>query len=131
MDDLTTIVLAFNEEISLKETVFDLVKLEIPNHQIVISTSEMASAGCQKMAALLDSEFQNVRIYYQNKPFVAAAILELVENINSKYFIYMSADGETPALLVSKLFHEIRKMRLMLLALHVGFQVVLFKDMEQ
>jgi dolichol-phosphate mannosyltransferase len=96
--DLGIIVLAFNEVDSLEETINKIQNcLNGINFEIIISTSRRATTECQQMAEDLAHKFENVTCYYQVKPFVAAAVLEAVQKVNSQFLIYMSADGETPA----------------------------------
>jgi dolichol-phosphate mannosyltransferase len=107
MYKVSIIVLAFNENQSLRKTIQDLAALtDLTSTRILISTSANASIECLEAAKALESEFLNVNVYFQNKPFVAAAVLEALELCNSEYVVYMSADGETPATLVPSLLRE-------------------------
>ena len=96
--DLGIIVLAFNEVDSLEETITKIQNcLNGINFEIIISTSRQATKECQQRAEDLAKKFENVTCYFQSKPFVAAAVLEAIQQIESQFFVYMSADGETPA----------------------------------
>lgn len=97
LNKLGIIVLSFDEIKSLENTIHELNELPlgfIPD--IVISTSVHANIKCQEMAIKLSSKYRNVKILFQSKPFVAAAVLEANSILDSEYVIYMSADGETP-----------------------------------
>jgi dolichol-phosphate mannosyltransferase len=100
---LGIIVLAFNEVESLKLTINTLIRLIPKNSKVIISTSHYASKECLAVAKELSQVNKNVETYFQQKPFVAAAVLEAVEKLNSDLIIYMSADLETPPELVPKL----------------------------
>ncbi len=106
--DVLVIVLAFNEDASLAKTVHNLILEFSPlNPKIVISTSRSASQGCQNTATKLSIEFENVNVYYQKEPYVAAAVMEVVRATPAEYVIYMSSDGETPAAYAPKLIREL------------------------
>jgi dolichol-phosphate mannosyltransferase len=47
------------------------------------------------MAEQLSTKYPTVHVYYQEKPFVAAAVLEATLELETDVVIYMSADGET------------------------------------
>ena len=95
--EVLVIVLAFNEDLSLEKTIRNLIAEFSPlNPKIVISTSQNATLECKNKAIKLSDEFENVDLYYQKEPFVAAAVMEVVRTMPSEYVIYMSADGETP-----------------------------------
>ena len=105
---LVIIVLAFNEIRSLIETIDTLEEsTELESTQIVISTSRFAEPGCRSAASFLAQKYPNVSVYEQRAPFVAAAVLEAINLFDSKFIIYMSADKETPAILVPTLLSEI------------------------
>ena len=97
MNSLAIVVLAFNEVSSLEETIVGLRRV-FTNHQvqIIISTSRNATSECKNMSLSLSKNFENVSVYFQIEPFVAAAVLEASELVYADYLIYMSADGETP-----------------------------------
>jgi glycosyltransferase involved in cell wall biosynthesis len=96
--ELGIIVLAFNEVDSLEETISQIQSCLLGiDYEIVISTSKQATLECQEMARDLAQKHDKVSCYFQVKPFVAAAVLEVVQNIDSQFLVYMSADGETPA----------------------------------
>lgn len=96
--ELGIIVLAFNEVDSLEETIFQIQAwLHEIDYEIVISTSQHATIECQDMAKDLAQKYNKVSCYFQMKPFVAAAVLEVAQNSEAKFLVYMSADGETPA----------------------------------
>jgi dolichol-phosphate mannosyltransferase len=96
--ELGIIVLAFNEVDSLEETIFQIQAwLHEIDYEIVISTSQHATIECQDMAKDLAQKYNQVSCYFQMKPFVAAAVLEVAQNSEAKFLVYMSADGETPA----------------------------------
>ena len=96
--ELGIIVLAFNEVESLKETISQLeIYLKGIDCKVIISTSTHATIECQQMARDLAEKHHNVSCYFQVKPFVAAAVQEAAQNIDSQFLVYMSADGETPA----------------------------------
>jgi glycosyltransferase involved in cell wall biosynthesis len=102
------IVLAFNEVESLRLTVNELHDLlDINSTRITISTSKRALPDCQNTAKELEIAYPNVFVYFQKNPFVAAAVLEAVDQVDSKYVVYMSADKETPAELVPQLLATI------------------------
>lgn len=110
MPKLVVIVLAFNEVDSLIETIQILEdSTDASSTQIVISTSKFADLNCRKTAYFLEERYANVIVYEQKKPFVAAAVLEAKELFESEYVIYMSADNETPALLVPTLLRMIEQ----------------------
>jgi dolichol-phosphate mannosyltransferase len=94
---LSIIVLAFNEDKSLIETISKLNAL-LPKTQteIIISTTDRATWQCQNTAAMLERSNENVRVYFQKEPYVAAAVLEPLPSLKGKVVVYMSADGETP-----------------------------------
>ena len=108
MNKLSVIVLAFNEVNSLKTTVEEIYDL-MGNQdvEIIISTSKNATIPCQEMSASLQEKFSNLSLHFQNRPFVAAAVLEVLDTVKSKYVIYMSADKETPASLIPQLLAHI------------------------
>ncbi len=96
--ELGIIVLAFNEVDSLEATITQIRSCLIGiDYQVVISTSHNATNQCQQMAKDLAQKYDKVSCYYQLKPFVAAAVLEAADHVNSQFLVYMSADGETPA----------------------------------
>lgn len=102
------IVLAFSEDEALKDTVGGLlVGFGSLKPTIVISTSQHATSECQSTAIQLGLIHENVSVYFQKEPFVAAAVMEVVRNIPADYVIYMSADGETPAEFAPLLIREI------------------------
>ena len=108
MIKLHVIVLAFNEVSALKLTIRELHNLlDIDSTHITISTSRRASPECQKTADYLETIYSNVFVYYQKKPFVAAAVLEAIDQVASSYVVYMSADNETPASTVPLLLETI------------------------
>ena len=108
MSELGIIVLAFNEIDSLKETIIGINETFIDKKpEIIISTSRDGTIGCQAMAQSLSLEYPNVRVYFQQVPYVGAAVLEAVEILDTDYVIYMSADGETPFEACSRLFSKI------------------------
>jgi hypothetical protein len=108
--ELGIIVLAFNEVDSLAETITQLrMCLTEVNCEIVISTSLHATIECQQMAKSLAQKYENVSCYFQVKPFVAAAVLEAAQNIDSQFLVYMSADGETPAEAVPRMLDMQRR----------------------
>jgi glycosyltransferase involved in cell wall biosynthesis len=105
------IVLAFNEVASLKFTIENLIEsLSGRSYKIVISTSTFATKECQLMAIELANKNQNVDVYFQIKPFVAAAILEATATLNTKYIVYMSADLETPPEIIPLMIDEINRL---------------------
>jgi glycosyltransferase involved in cell wall biosynthesis len=96
--ELGIIVLAFNEVDSLDETISKIqTYLSEIEYEIVISTSNQATIECQNMAKHLARKYNKVSCYFQVKPFVAAAVLEVAQNMDTEFLVYMSADGETPA----------------------------------
>jgi hypothetical protein len=102
--ELGIIILAFNEVESLAKTVNDILELALDlSYKILISTSIFASTDCRAMANKLAVENRKVRVFYQKRPYVAAAVLEATTQLNCKLIIYMSADGETPAKLIPSL----------------------------
>jgi dolichol-phosphate mannosyltransferase len=108
MNKLSIIVLAFNEVVSLRHTVEELHQVtDYQTTKIIISTSVYAKEECREEAESLSGRFDNVRVYVQNKPFVAAAVLEALNLCDSTFIIYMSSDKETPATLVPLLLEEI------------------------
>lgn len=108
MAKLGIIVLAFNEVDSLEETILGINETFMETKpDIVISTSRAGSIGCQQMAQGLSNEFANVRVHFQQEPFVGAAVMEAVELLDTEYVIYMSADGETPFEACPRLYSEI------------------------
>ena len=108
MTSVGIIVLAFNEVEDLRKTVEKLIiNFNSHNMEIVISTSYFASTPCQAMANKLETLYSEVSVYYQEKPFVAAAILEVVAILKSDVIIYMSADGETPPEYAPILFNKL------------------------
>jgi len=110
MGELGIIVLAFNEIDSLQETIIGL-QAQFPEikPEIIISTSNFATQGCKEMAEKLATDWPNVTTYYQIQHYVAAAVLEAVEILDTKYVIYMSADGETPFEACKRLFDRINQ----------------------
>ena len=110
MNELAIIVLAFNEVRSLEVTIEEVVYL-VKNikTEVIIATSLRATPQCITKALQLEGRFDNVRVYFQNEPYVAAAVLESFQTLNSKYFIYMSADKETPAALIPHLLDKIKR----------------------
>ena len=97
MLELSVIILAFNEQESLRKTVLEIQSLLKPEcTNIIISTSHNATPECIKMSKLLSNEFENVSVFFQKKPFVAAAVLEALEIVTTERTIYMSSDSETP-----------------------------------
>jgi hypothetical protein len=46
-------------------------------------------------------------VYFQKNPYVGAAVTEAVELLHTKYFIYISADGETPFEACHRLYSRI------------------------
>lgn len=107
--ELGIIVLAFNEVDSLETTIFQIqTSLLGIDYEIVISTSHKATLECQKMARDLARKHDRVSCYFQVKPFVAAAVLEVVQNIDSQFLVYMSADGETPAEAIPRMLERQR-----------------------
>ena len=112
MTKLHVIVLAFNETSSLVSTIDELVSITpIDQVRITISTSHKATELCQMTAENLASKNSNVAVYYQQQPYVAAAVMEAVAKVESDFTIYMSADNETPANLVPLLLQEIETSR--------------------
>lgn len=110
MKNLLVVVLAYNEVNSLNETVDQLISLKIESlSRIVISTSKNADQKCQKMATVLENRFEIVQVHFQEKPFVAAAVLEVIEHANEEFTIYMSADGETPTYVIPTMISNQRE----------------------
>lgn len=108
MNSLAVIVLAFNEEESLEETIVGLRSVFLDHDvKIIISTSKNATSKCKEMSEKLSKNFENVQTHYQVRPFVAAAVLEASVLVDSDYIIYMSADGETPYEAAIRLFDKI------------------------
>ena len=108
MTETLIIVLAFNEVDSLEKTVNKLIEEFKPKSpKIVVSTTLKASSECLGMANALAVLHENVEVYFQREPFVAAAVMEVVRTIPSDYVIYMSADGETPAEYAPRLIQEL------------------------
>jgi dolichol-phosphate mannosyltransferase len=106
----TVIILAFNESNSLKQTVHEVLALtEEWDTEVIISTSHAATEECKATALSLQAATSNLRVHFQIKPYVAAAVLECVSNITTDYTIYMSADMETPAYLIPDLIRETLK----------------------
>jgi dolichol-phosphate mannosyltransferase len=107
---LVIVVLAFNEVESLNETVSEIIALELNClSRVVISTSKAASPRCLQAALELSSRFDKVEVYFQNKPFVAAAVMEVVSNISEELCVYMSADRETPVNVIPVMLHAMSK----------------------
>lgn len=110
MTELTVIVLAYNEVSSLKTTIERLNgTLSGQDVKIVISTSSLATRECIKMAKDLTAKFENVSLYFQVKPFVASAVMEVAHQSKSKYIVYMSSDLETPPELVATMLDKIKQ----------------------
>lgn len=110
MNKLGIIVLSFDEIKSLENTIHELNELPlgfIPD--IVISTSVHANIKCQEMAIELSNSYRNVKVHFQSKPFVAAAILEANLILDCEYIIYMSADGETPSAAIPQMLLTIEE----------------------
>jgi dolichol-phosphate mannosyltransferase len=110
MPKLSIIILAFNEVQSLKKTVEEIY--EVMNSQdieVIISTSRKATLPCQEMSISLKEFFPNLRLHFQIQPYVAAAVLEVLETVTSEFVIYMSADKETPASLIPQLLSHIEE----------------------
>ena len=106
--EILVIVLAFSEDESLKDTIDGLiVGFGSLKPMIVISTSENATPECKSTAEKLSLRHENVELYFQHEPFVAAAVMEVVRKTPADYIIYMSADGETPAEFAPLLIKEI------------------------
>ena len=111
MVETGVIVLAFNEVASLKFTIENLIgSLSGRSYKIVISTSTHATKECQLMAIDLANKNHNVDVYFQIKPFVAAAILEATATLDTKYIVYMSADLETPPEIIPLMIDEINRL---------------------
>jgi glycosyltransferase involved in cell wall biosynthesis len=109
MNKLGIIVLAFNEVKSLEETIKEIGALELRfKPDIVISTSIKASVLCQETAIRIASEKENVRVHFQSEPFVAAAILEACDILDTEFIVYMSADGETPPSAIPSMLSKIQ-----------------------
>ena len=110
MSSTGIIVLAFNEVEALSQTIEEIRRhLLGRNFQIIISTSKKATHECQARAVLLSELHKEVSVYFQKMPFVGAAVIEAVLELNTDYIVYMSADGETPARLCSNLIDEIEQ----------------------
>ena len=76
---------------------------------IVISTSVHANIKCQEMAIQQSNKYKNVKVHFQSKPFVAAAVLEANLILDCEYIIYMSADGETPSAAIPQMMLTIEE----------------------
>ena len=88
MTEIGVIVLAFNEVASLKTTIEKLeVELAERSYKIIISTSLNAEPECQNMAQILASKNQSIEVYFQKKPYVAAAVLEAAAKLDSKFIV--------------------------------------------
>ena len=110
MSSTGIIVLAFNEVAALSKTIEEIKEhLLGRNFQILISTSKKATHECQARAVLLSELHEEVSVYFQKMPFVGAAVLEAVVELNTDFIIYMSADGETPAKLCPVLIDVIEQ----------------------
>jgi dolichol-phosphate mannosyltransferase len=110
LNKLGIIVLSFDEVQSLKNTIRELNDLPLGfTPDIVISTSVHANIKCQEMAIELTNRFTNVKVHFQSKPFVAAAVLEANLVLDSEYIVYMSADGETPAAAIPQMLLTIEE----------------------
>ena len=110
MTEIGVIVLAFNEVASLKTTIEKLeVELAERSYKIIISTSLNAKPECQNMAQILASKNQSIEVYFQKKPFVAAAVLEAAAKLDSKFIVYMSADLETPPEIIPNMLDKINE----------------------
>lgn len=108
MKKLAIVILAFNESFSLEQTVKEILALDLKClSRIVISTSKDASKECQQTALALTCEFEIVEIYFQKKPYVAAAVMEVVSALNEALCVYMSADKETPVEVIPKMLNAI------------------------
>ena len=95
---ITVVVTALDETTSLQETVRNVIEgLDGVKFEIVISTSRLASPNCVDVARRLCQENSFLRLYFHTEPHVAAAILEVVKDVNSEFVAFMSSDGETPA----------------------------------
>lgn len=105
---LGVIVLAFNEVNSLKSCVFDILSTfnEIEG-ELVISTSRAATPECLQVVSELKAIKPQIKVHFQTRPFVAAAVMEAVHKLDTDFVIYMSADGETPASLIPLLYQTI------------------------
>ena len=51
---------------------------------------------CIRDRLIVDRYPKNVKVYFQDKPFVAAAIIEASKLARYDYIVVMAADGETP-----------------------------------
>lgn len=110
MNKLSIIVLAFNEVESLKLTVEEIFNImENEKIEVIISTSQNATRSCQEMSLDLQERFPNLRLHFQSKPYVAAAVIEVLASIKSEFVIYMSSDKETPASLIPQLLRHIEE----------------------
>jgi glycosyltransferase involved in cell wall biosynthesis len=110
MPKLSIIILAFNEVQSLKKTVEEIYEvMNCEDIEVIISTSRKATFSCQEMSVSLKEVFPNLRIHFQIQPYVAAAVLEVLETVTSEFVIYMSADKETPASLIPQLLRHMEE----------------------
>lgn len=98
MKNLTIIVTAMNETKSLEKTINGIIALDLNLElEIIISTSKKASPDCLLSSKLIADRYpKNVKVYFQKKPFVAAAIIEASKLARHDYIVVMAADGETP-----------------------------------
>jgi dolichol-phosphate mannosyltransferase len=110
---LGVIILAINEVDSLRECVTSALHLfpEIEG-KVVISTSKLATIECLQVVNELKVNVPKLKVHFQTEPFVAAAVLEVVAQLDTDYVIYMSADGETPTELIPELYRTINDLNL-------------------
>jgi glycosyltransferase involved in cell wall biosynthesis len=100
--------LAFNEVGTLFTTINKILQFtDEETCKIVISTSHLASPHTINAAEQISAASERVKLHFQKKPFVAAAVLEVVQDLKSDYVIYMSADMETPPEAVPRLISKI------------------------
>lgn len=108
--NLSIIVLAWNEVSSLRQTIEELQEiLGSTITDIFISTSKYALPECIATANELAKKYSNVAVYYQEKPFVASAVLEPLSMVRTKYVIYMSSDLETPTNVIPKMLEKVQE----------------------
>ncbi len=103
---VSIIIPAVNETVSLRKTVKIILESCKKEDlcEFVIVLGKISSEECVKTAKEIEKNYTEipVKIYYQKKPFIGAAISEAFEFVKGSHVVMMSSDLETPPEAISE-----------------------------
>ena len=106
--ELTVIVLAVNETFSLKETIDHVFSFKFVERIYIISP-KFVSKACLEVQKNLCKKYLNLRTIIQSEelPGYGGAIKYCLKFIDTKYFCWIDADGETNPKYIKKMYEII------------------------